>query len=156
MSDWRDSAACRGGDPERWFPINEAGTNPSDEQLIADAKAICRACPSQGPCLAWAVANHCTYGVWGGLTSGERAALTRQASPAQPADTVLINRARLGYPVRVDHNDRRRIVAALPDVSEVRLARVFGVSGKTIYNDRVVLTGERPESWSWRRQEAVR
>lgn len=158
MTDWRTAAACRGTDLEMWFPISEDGTSPSDADAITRAKAVCSRCPSQPECLEWALVNRCNYGVFGGLTSPERARVIKRGGsdePLPPSDQVLIDRARLGYPVRVEYADRRRIVAALPAMSEVRLGRVFGVSEKTIYNDRQVLAGETPEAWSWRQKQGA-
>lgn len=150
VSDWRARAACAGTpDPEMFFPVNEAGGNPVDARLIDAAKAVCNGCPVVAECLEWALDNRCTHGVWGGLTGEERArVIKRGGRPVQapPADSVLVERARAGYPVRAGHADRRRIVAALPDIGETHLGRVFGVTGKTIYNDRVTLAGacDRP------------
>lgn len=160
MADWRTRAACRGADdPESFFPVNESGSNAADARLIADAKAICGSCPVAASCLAWALDNGCTHGVWGGTTGDERAKIIkrggRDTAEPQQSDEVLVDRARRGLPVRVRHDDRRSIVAALPDVSELRLARAFGVDGKTIYNDRQLLNGETPQSWSWRQRQGA-
>jgi len=71
-SQWWERAACRGADPELFFPVGEAG--PSGLQ-IGQAKQICHACPVTGTCLAWALRNSVTDGIWGGSTQGERLAL---------------------------------------------------------------------------------
>jgi WhiB family redox-sensing transcriptional regulator len=39
---------------------------------IDEAKRICRACPAQGQCLAWALDQPITDGVWEGTTEDER------------------------------------------------------------------------------------
>jgi len=71
-ANWRDDAACRDADPELFFPIGTAG--PALRQ-IGEAKRICRACPSQTQCLAWALENGVTDGVWGATTQDERRAI---------------------------------------------------------------------------------
>jgi WhiB family redox-sensing transcriptional regulator len=64
--DWRDRAACRGMDPELWFPVT--GTSPR-------AKRVCAACPARAECLAFALAAAVTDGIWGGLSGKQRRAL---------------------------------------------------------------------------------
>ena len=65
--DWRLGAACQSDSSEIFFPLNEMV-----EELVAPARAICRACPVVVECLAFAIANRQPYGVWGGLTTPER------------------------------------------------------------------------------------
>jgi WhiB family redox-sensing transcriptional regulator len=67
-TDWRDHAACRGTDPELFFPI---GTSSASLQQIDEAKQICRRCPVSRPCLRWALQNG-DAGVWGGTSEDER------------------------------------------------------------------------------------
>jgi WhiB family redox-sensing transcriptional regulator len=69
---WRERAACRRVDPELFFPVSETG--PSRLQ-IWQAQQICHACPVQRTCLAWALQNAVTEGIWGGSTQSERRAL---------------------------------------------------------------------------------
>jgi WhiB family redox-sensing transcriptional regulator len=71
-SDWRDDAACRDADADLFFPVGTMG--PALRQ-IDEAKRICRACPAQAACLAWAIEAGITSGVWGGTTEDERRAL---------------------------------------------------------------------------------
>ncbi|MFC9258029.1 WhiB family transcriptional regulator, partial [Amycolatopsis thailandensis] len=66
-------AACRGEDPELFFPVTEIG--PGARQT-ARAKAVCARCPIVSACLAYAVDNGLAHGVFGGLTSDERRRLT--------------------------------------------------------------------------------
>ena len=49
---WRDEAACRGVDPELFFPVRNAG--PALRQ-IGQAKQVCARCPVRMPCLEWAL-----------------------------------------------------------------------------------------------------
>jgi WhiB family redox-sensing transcriptional regulator len=71
-ANWRDNAACRDADPELFFPTGTAG--PALHQ-IGEAKRICQACSAQIQCLAWALGNGITDGVWGGITEDERRAM---------------------------------------------------------------------------------
>lgn len=63
--------ACRGRDPETWYP------DEGDTDTAAEARQICRTCPATTECLAWALATHQGYGVWGGKTPKERHYLLR-------------------------------------------------------------------------------
>ncbi len=71
--DWATEAACRGADTATWFPEPEEPTEA--------AKAVCRRCPVQRECLAYAVVTRQRYGVWGGLSEQERRRLPLQQTP---------------------------------------------------------------------------
>ena len=73
-ANWRDEAACRDADPDLFFPVGPTG--PALRQ-IDEAKRICRSCPAQTRCLAWALDHGVTDGVWGGTTEDERRAIRR-------------------------------------------------------------------------------
>ena len=64
---WRTRGVCRTVDPETFFP---APSEPVDA-----AVALCRTCPVQGSCLAWALEVGDCHGVWGGTTPRERRAM---------------------------------------------------------------------------------
>ena len=74
--DWRHLAACRGKDPELWFPIGETGPAVAQAE---EAKAVCAGCPVVEQCLTWALDND-VQGIWGGLDEKERRALKRRAA----------------------------------------------------------------------------
>jgi WhiB family transcriptional regulator, redox-sensing transcriptional regulator len=76
FTDWRDDAACRDAEADLFFPVGTMG--PALRQ-IDEAKRICRACPAQAACLAWAIDHGITSGVWGGTTEDERRALRQPA-----------------------------------------------------------------------------
>lgn len=57
-------AACRGSGLD-WFPSRH------DLWAEADAVNVCRTCPHQAECLAWAI-EHDEHGIWGGTTDRER------------------------------------------------------------------------------------
>ena len=76
--DWRELAVCAQVDPELWFP--EKG------QPTAAAKLICGWCEAQAECLAFAMAGNEQFGVWGGLSPGERRALRRVLGRRLPVE----------------------------------------------------------------------
>lgn len=67
------------GRPDLFFlPDRERGA--ARQERVARAKAVCRACPVVGPCLAHAVAVP-EDDVRGGRTEEERAVLRRRSAP---------------------------------------------------------------------------
>jgi WhiB family redox-sensing transcriptional regulator len=69
---WRADAACHDVDPDLFFPISTTGAGL---RQIDAAKRICRVCPAQTQCLAWALEHEVTDGVWGATTQDERRAI---------------------------------------------------------------------------------
>ena len=70
---WRMSASCATDNPEKWFPLFSTGAmQPHDLRMIAEAKAICGACPVRAECLESAMQSGERWGIWGGLTPEER------------------------------------------------------------------------------------
>lgn len=67
---WRNRAACKGIDPEIFFPVSEEDAEP--------AKEICAVCPVRESCLEHALANRECEGIWGGFTERERRRIVRQ------------------------------------------------------------------------------
>jgi WhiB family redox-sensing transcriptional regulator len=82
VDDWRYRAACRGEDPELFFPIGAAG--PALVQ-IARAKQVCARCPVRAACLRYALVTGEDYGIWGGLTEDERRQLDCRGARGHPA-----------------------------------------------------------------------
>ena len=74
---WYRYAACRGEDPELFFPI---GTTGAALLQLTDAKRVCAGCPVQSECLRWALVAGIEYGVWGGMGEDERRALRRRTA----------------------------------------------------------------------------
>jgi WhiB family transcriptional regulator, redox-sensing transcriptional regulator len=66
---WQERAACRGIDPNVFFPTAE-----KDEYT---AKNICGACAVRSCCLEYALANREDHGIWGGLNEKERRKIIR-------------------------------------------------------------------------------
>ena len=71
---WRDVASCRDTDPDLFFPVGTTG--PAIEQ-IEQAKTVCFECPSQAPCLEFALMTNQDSGVWGGTSEEERRKLRK-------------------------------------------------------------------------------
>ena len=67
---WRQRAACRGVDPDIFYPV-------SDEDA-EEAKAVCASCSVRQACLEYSLAAREREGVWGGLTERERRRIVRQ------------------------------------------------------------------------------
>ena len=66
---WHQHGACRGADPNLFFP--ERG------ESVKEAKAVCARCPVRAECLEYALENHEVVGIWGGLSARERRQLSR-------------------------------------------------------------------------------
>ena len=78
MSDWRDQAACRGEDPELFFPI---GAGDAALIQVEQARGVCQRCPVIEECLRFAISTGQDAGIWGGLTAEERRILRRRSAP---------------------------------------------------------------------------
>lgn len=82
--DWQARAACGGQDPSIWVPDYEP-RQPT--KSVQKAVQVCRACPVNAECLAYALA-HATVGryadrglgIYGGLTTWQRREVLRVAS----------------------------------------------------------------------------
>nr|WSX48927.1 WhiB family transcriptional regulator [Streptomyces sp. NBC_00974] len=64
---WYELALCAQTGPGFFFP--EPGSS------LREAKRLCGACEGRAACLEFALANDERFGVWGGLSEGERQAL---------------------------------------------------------------------------------
>lgn len=67
---WWSDAACKGLDQSIFFP--ERGQNSRE------AKKICARCDVRTECLAYALENKESFGVWGGVTEKDRRKLRKQ------------------------------------------------------------------------------
>lgn len=72
---WILEAACRGTNPNLFFPPRGSNTQ------MTNAKQICSTCPVRPECLQYALDNHCTHGVWGGTSERERRRIRRTPTP---------------------------------------------------------------------------
>src|SRR5690606_13615660 len=120
--DWRDLAACRGEDPELFFPVGTSG--PALLQ-VEQAKAVCRRCSVAEQCLAEALRRREMYGIWGGLTEVERAELIRRRTEREYLDMLrerygdlaAIERERI-RPARLPQEEAERRRRALIEAME--------------------------------------
>ena len=72
MTGWRADAACRGINPDLFYPVK------GDVAGSKAARAVCASCPVAGECLDEAIATNERDGIWGGATERQRRE-TRQA-----------------------------------------------------------------------------
>lgn len=71
---WQFDGACRDEEPSMFFhPEGERGV--ARRKRAEAAKAVCRLCPVLAECRDHALRVREPYGVWGGLTEEERAAI---------------------------------------------------------------------------------
>ena len=77
------AAACGSVDAEIFF----------DGECVDEAKAICATCPLQSTCLSYAVECE-EFGVWGGATAEERAALRGSGPVWTPEERLLAQELR--------------------------------------------------------------
>jgi WhiB family redox-sensing transcriptional regulator len=70
LGDWVEEALCREVGSEIFFPPDD---KPVARDFYANAKSICNRCSVTVECLEYGLAE--TYGVWGGTTPSERAAM---------------------------------------------------------------------------------
>jgi WhiB family transcriptional regulator, redox-sensing transcriptional regulator len=81
--EWTSAGACRSADLTLFFPPD--GMRGAERAARENAaKAICAGCPVRRPCREHALAVREPYGVWGGLTEDERAALVNRPGRAGP------------------------------------------------------------------------
>lgn len=66
--DWEKDAACRGMDPNVFFPNIEA-TYETDKEI---ALRVCSNCPVRAQCRSKGRTNLEEYGIWGGEDDEER------------------------------------------------------------------------------------
>lgn len=68
--DWRVLGECSAGrNPDIWF--STAVKN------LREAKRLCGRCPVRQQCLAFALRESVSHGVWGGMSESERRSLPR-------------------------------------------------------------------------------
>ncbi len=79
--EWQWEGACMGADSAVFFsPEAERGRRRQRREEAA--KAVCAGCPVLQRCREHALTVHEPYGVWGGLTEAERAAIIAAQTPA--------------------------------------------------------------------------
>lgn len=66
MFGWMKDAACKGGDPNDWFPIEYSMQHETEMTKICIEN-----CSVQENCLEYALQNVETVGIWGGFSAAE-------------------------------------------------------------------------------------
>lgn len=74
---WKQRANCLGVDPDLFFPQRGESTS--------EAKAVCAQCEVRLDCLEYALGGERTFGIWGGLSVGERKRLRKTRNAARRA-----------------------------------------------------------------------
>lgn len=74
---WMAEAACRGVDPELFYP--EEGAQACTTKQVQEALAVCRRCPVTFDCLKWAFETGDKYAILGGKTPNQRTRIRREA-----------------------------------------------------------------------------
>jgi WhiB family redox-sensing transcriptional regulator len=69
--DWRHRAACRGENPDDFFPVGSDDSAATAAQTKR-ATRVCAGCPVRTDCLDFAIATRQPHGIWGGTTETER------------------------------------------------------------------------------------
>lgn len=81
---WQLAATCRGMEVELFFhPARER--RGQKQRRIDQAKAICNDCPVLEECRRYALQTREPYGIWGGLSEEERAAILGVGNLRYPA-----------------------------------------------------------------------
>lgn len=78
--DWTEQAACKGENPDRFYPIPYGRDNDAKAEYAADVeqtKQICRACPVYAECWDYAVPGE-RWGIWAATTEEERHTMRRR------------------------------------------------------------------------------
>lgn len=76
--EWQYDGACMGVNPDMFFsPEAERGAKRDRREQAA--KQLCQRCPVISRCREHALTVQEPYGVWGGLSEGERAELVRHS-----------------------------------------------------------------------------
>jgi WhiB family redox-sensing transcriptional regulator len=81
---WQEQGACRGVDSSVFFhPDGERGRARAQREWRA--KQLCRTCPVIAQCRAHALEVGEVYGIWGGLSEGERHLMQQRLTRARAA-----------------------------------------------------------------------
>ena len=84
---WRPAARCRVVDRSLFFhPLNEPGAER--KRRIMKAKNVCAHCPVVAACREHALTRREPFGIWGGLSEEDRAALLSRGRSQPRIDTL--------------------------------------------------------------------
>jgi WhiB family redox-sensing transcriptional regulator len=115
---WRERALCGQTEPEAFFP--EKGGNP------AEAKQVCGRCDVRDQCLAYALGANERFGIWGGLTTGERDRLVRGKQPGRRSAAQARRDKRNALIVAMaDQRQDTRVISDEAEVTDRTVLRVL-------------------------------
>lgn len=113
---WMASANCLDVNPSLFFP--EVPDDDDGRETIAhqtaQAKQVCAGCEVQAACLQYAIATGETWGIWGGLTAGERARMRWRERKAKARSSKLgdVNAGKKTCPQGHTYDDAYMYVSA--------------------------------------------
>lgn len=81
--DWQSQGACRGRDPDLFFP----GEGQMSQRF---AKAVCRECMVRDECLEYALETDQAFGVWGGMGERERKRERRRRQQVARSENLAV------------------------------------------------------------------
>lgn len=90
---WKPMAACTSAEPDLFFPVSSAESNPSQ---VAEAKAICARCLVRRECLDFAIQTRQMHGIWGGMTEEERYPAVKALQQSRELDAGRFKPAPVG------------------------------------------------------------
>jgi WhiB family redox-sensing transcriptional regulator len=76
---WVVHAPCAQTSPDLFYSDGKGGRDVSNVNL---ARRVCAGCPYKAPCALWAIQNDEQFGIWGGLTPGQRAKVADELGSA--------------------------------------------------------------------------
>lgn len=113
---WKAKAACRGMDPELFYP--ERG----DWVAVENARAICATCNVTAECLDYALGMAEGLGIWGGYSERQRRQMKRKRAREARAEGVVTSVDRTQVCVKL----------ATKGLSDTAIAERLGVSPRTV------------------------
>ncbi|SFN30180.1 Homeodomain-like domain-containing protein [Pseudonocardia ammonioxydans] len=137
--DWRSRAACRGSEPETFFPTAAGG--PELARAEAAAKRICTGCPVRTECLAWAM-EVLPFGIAGGLSEAERA--ERRRATRTPRRRGLGRGVAMAKAHRASPGRDAGLAALAAGGDRTQVAIDCGVSRRTVDRWAAALVAEAP------------
>jgi WhiB family transcriptional regulator, redox-sensing transcriptional regulator len=86
---WQVQAACVGEVNSIFYPPMRGEPRRVKRSREARAKAVCAQCPVRSECLDQAIENDERYGIWGGMTDGERRVIASEREQNSSVGTKI-------------------------------------------------------------------
>ena len=97
---WQARARCQGMDVNLFFP-DRLELGEAFDAVVAEAKAVCGACPVRADCLEAALDRGERDGIWGGATERERDAVREERTDQEGRAFALADGAAAVRPLAV-------------------------------------------------------